>query len=111
MIPGPEGPSEIFYKTWFPLEIGFSLTAHKAQGQTLKAVILDLSSRSCAQMTYAHVYVALSRVRNKEDVRLLYHNSQKHGYAYLAALKPRPDVMRLLNGFKSGTWKKEDAVL
>lgn len=51
-----------------PLLLSYSLTVHKAQGMTLDKVVLDLSKAFC----YGQIYTALSRVRHKEDIGLLY---------------------------------------
>ncbi len=53
--------------TQFPLQVGYALTIHKAQGKTLDRVMIDLS-----RGTFAHgqLYVALSRTRIFQDMRL-----------------------------------------
>lgn len=53
--------------TQFPLQVGYALTIHKAQGKTLDRVMIDLS-----RGTFAHgqLYVALSRTRLFQDMRL-----------------------------------------
>lgn len=56
----------------FPLSLGFSYTFHKVQGATLDACVLDLSRRprSLGKMQLAAVYVAISRVRTLDDIRM-----------------------------------------
>lgn len=51
----------------FPLQLGYALTIHKAQGKTLDKVIIDIN-----RGTFAHgqLYVALSRTRKKEDIHI-----------------------------------------
>lgn len=52
----------------FPLQLGYALTIHKAQGKTLDKAVIDLRHG-----TFAHgqLYVALSRTRKKSDMRIL----------------------------------------
>ncbi len=49
----------------YPLQLGYALTIHKAQGKTLDRVIVDIDKG-----TFAHgqLYVALSRTRKKKDM-------------------------------------------
>ena len=52
----------------FPIQLGYALSIHKAQGKTLDKVIVDL-----AQGAFAHgqLYVALSRTKNKNDMHIV----------------------------------------
>ena len=52
----------------FPLQLGYAMTIHKAQGKTLDAVNINLDKG-----TFAHgqLYVALSRTRKKEDMNII----------------------------------------
>lgn len=49
----------------FPLQLGYALTIHKAQGKTLDRVIIDINRGAFA---HGQLYVALSRTRKKEDM-------------------------------------------
>jgi PIF1-like helicase/Helitron helicase-like domain at N-terminus len=51
----------------FPLMLAWGLTVHKAQGLTLGKVIVDEIE---GFRTYGQFYVAMSRVRTSEDIRL-----------------------------------------
>lgn len=51
----------------FPLNLGYAMTIHKAQGKTLESVIIDVS-RGC--FTHGQLYVALSRTRNASDMHI-----------------------------------------
>jgi ATP-dependent DNA helicase PIF1 len=51
----------------FPLMLAWGLTVHKAQGLTLGKVIVDEIE---GYRTYGQFYVAMSRVRTSEDIRL-----------------------------------------
>jgi len=52
----------------FPLQLGYALTIHKAQGKTLDKVIIDMNKGAFA---HGQLYVALSRTRNKDDMHVL----------------------------------------
>ena len=86
----------------FPFDLAFSITVHKAQGRTISRVVVDLSSHPTAstQMTFASVFVAMSRVRNGDHLRLLHHpGSFSRNYNYLTKLKPLDSVMAFYHGF------------
>ena len=51
----------------FPLNLGYAMTIHKAQGKTLDAVIVDISRGAFA---HGQTYVALSRTRNASDMHV-----------------------------------------
>ena len=49
----------------YPLQLGYALTIHKAQGKTLDRVIVDIDRGAFA---HGQLYVALSRTRKKADM-------------------------------------------
>ncbi len=51
----------------FPLQLGYALTIHKAQGKTLDRVIIDIDRGAFA---HGQLYVALSRTRKKTDMMI-----------------------------------------
>ena len=51
----------------FPLNLGYAMTIHKAQGKTLDAVVVDISRGAFA---HGQVYVALSRTRRACDMHI-----------------------------------------
>jgi hypothetical protein len=55
----------------FGVELAFAVTNNKVQGQTLRRVLVDLSSTGRTQHTVSSVYVACSRVRRSEHLRVL----------------------------------------
>ncbi len=51
----------------FPLNLGYAMTIHKAQGKTLDAVVVDMSRGAFA---HGQTYVALSRTRGATDIHV-----------------------------------------
>ncbi len=51
----------------FPLNLGYAMTIHKAQGKTLDTVIIDISRGAFA---HGQTYVALSRTRSASDIHI-----------------------------------------
>jgi ATP-dependent exoDNAse (exonuclease V) alpha subunit len=51
----------------FPLNLGYAMTIHKAQGKTLDAVVVDISRGAFA---HGQTYVALSRTRSAGDMHV-----------------------------------------
>ena len=51
----------------FPLNLGYAMTIHKAQGKTLDAVVVDISRGAFA---HGQTYVALSRTRSANDMHV-----------------------------------------
>ena len=51
----------------FPLNLGYAMTIHKAQGKTLDAVVVD-AARGC--FAHGQAYVALSRTRKSTDMHV-----------------------------------------
>ena len=52
----------------FPLQLGYAMTIHKAQGKTLSKVIIDISRGAFA---HGQTYVALSRTRHATDMHIV----------------------------------------
>ena len=52
----------------FPLQLGYAMTIHKAQGKTLSKVIIDISRGAFA---HGQTYVALSRTRHASDMHIV----------------------------------------
>lgn len=51
----------------FPLNLGYAMTIHKAQGKTLDSVVVDISRGAFA---HGQTYVALSRTRTAADMHV-----------------------------------------
>ncbi len=58
----------------FPLQLGYAMTIHKAQGKTLSKVIIDISRGAFA---HGQTYVALSRTRHAKDMHIVKPLTQK----------------------------------
>ena len=102
----------------FPFDLGFSMTIHKAQGRTIPRVILSLGKHPTYQQDYASIFVAFSRVRHLDHIRLLEYRPSglernatylHEYYKHLEKLKRDEDITRYYNGFKdqTGEWKAE----
>ena len=68
-------PARVFLKSLFPLQLGAAVTVDKAQGRTLDKVVACLSRRNdnLYEMDINSIFVTLSRVRRRSDLRLLIH--------------------------------------
>ncbi len=104
-------PSRVQVRNIFPLDTAFAITINKAQGQTLKKVILAISNHPVCRMSYAHLYVALSRIRDRSDLRLLLlgdnDEARWDSVSYVDGLKPDPFVRAFLHAYKGGTPDKD----
>lgn len=72
---------------FFPLNLAYAMTIHKAQGQTSERAIIDI--RGC--FDGQQPYVALSRVRNLDGLRLL--NPPKLSDLNMFAVCPRKPLL------------------
>ena len=73
IVTQPDGSSKLDSRivgcfTQFPVLPAYAMTIHKAQGQTLDQVHLELGARTC--FASGQLYTALSRVRSLEDLTL-----------------------------------------
>ena len=91
-------------KPSFIFDLGFSFTVHKAQGRTLPRVVIDLTKHTIHKRTmeYAAIFVAMSRTKETDHIRLLHHPSHSFSdaYSYLSDLKPKEAVTAFYNGFE-----------
>ena len=87
-------------------------TKHKAG--PWQRVILALSFRESklCQLKYEGLYVAMSRVTSKEDMRLLVHDKDWSTCHYISQLRPHPSAKAFIAGFQNSggtSWDVEEA--
>lgn len=110
--------SRVFVRREFVFDLGFAATVHKAEGQTMDKLIIAGSKRfeDKREMTYASLYVALSRVRCRDDVRLLVHRKKGgkldwDSLLYVDELRPDPSIEAYFEGFGAdGAWDADAAL-
>ena len=97
----------------FPFDLAFAMTVHKAQGRTIARVVLDLTSHPSKynQIQYAALFVAMSRVKQADHIRLLVHGDMD----YLTSLRPEKNVMAFYHGYETSnvmgmTWAPSTAL-
>lgn len=97
-------PSRVHIKPKFPLQLAAAMTVDKAQGRTINKVVACLSCRgnSVIDMDINSIFVSLSRVRKREDLRLLIHNDskKKEELEYISAVPKDKSYFSYLKGFK-----------
>lgn len=77
-------------RTQFPLKLAWAMTVHKSQGKTLNAVEVHCDKEFAA----GHLFVAISRVRSKEQLRVVGFNERR--------LIPAPnEVVNLLENMRN----------
>ena len=68
-----------FYKSYkilrhqFPLKLAYALTMNRSQGQEFEKLLVDLI---IPPFTHGHLYVALSRIRKSENIKIFCTNHQ-----------------------------------
>jgi hypothetical protein len=77
----------------FPVDLMFALTFYKVQGITLDKLVIDMTKMTRKGFTFAEIYVALSRARSVEGVRL-FHPIPSEWQKMV--LKPTPGVLTWL---------------
>ena len=88
------------------LELAFAITVHKAQGHTLRKVIIALSScnvSNCA-FSFQQLRVALSHVQKGDDIRLLLTGTTEeekwNSIIFINTLKRDPSIAYFFAGFR-----------
>ena len=66
-----QNPKTKILRRQYPICAGYAFTDHKAQGQTLEHVLIDIGTTKKFPVTPFSAYVALSRSRGRDSVRLL----------------------------------------
>lgn len=103
------------------VDLGFAVTYHKIQGQTLEQVILVMHRRKSKQllsMCFEMLYVAVTRVRRASDIRVLFFSDGKRGtkgkqvvkgLAHLKKLKRPSYFDEWLSAYdKDGHWNSKE---
>ncbi|KAF8424992.1 hypothetical protein L210DRAFT_797582, partial [Boletus edulis BED1] len=54
-----------------PLTAAYAFTDYRSQGQTIEKVIVDIGKPPTGELTPFNAYVALSRSRGRDSIRLL----------------------------------------
>jgi hypothetical protein len=101
----------------FIYDLAFSMTIHKAQGRTIKRVVIDLTDHPhmCCRMKYSAIFVAISRVCFKDHMRLLEPftvQSREALYGYLETLVPDASIAPFLHGYQENNmpWNPDIAM-
>ncbi len=69
------GVSYYMMRTQFPLRLAYAMTYNKAQSQTLHTVLLDVTEQP---FMHGHLYVAASRVRQVNNIKLFIRKEDIH---------------------------------
>lgn len=95
-------------------DLAFAMTVHKAQGRTIKRVVIALTSRPIHrnQLQYASIFVGMTRVTESNNIRLLEHGHgsrfgrRKDALSYLSGLLPHKNINIYNAGFENnnGVW-------
>ena len=74
------GESYQMMRCQFPLRLAYCMTYNKSQSQTFQKILLD-----CRQepFTHGHLYVAMSRVRDCDNIKLFVTSEQLHQNPFL----------------------------
>ena len=124
-------PSRVLLADYFPIEPGFSITIHKAQvcvcilyiikiqicpiwlqwihyqffykGRTIQKVILSISEHpfQFTRLKWEGLYVALSRVWKKDDIRLLLRFNDRSTMDYIINLEKNKFIKCFFDGYKT----------
>lgn len=74
-VPNPSGQGPPLRRTivrrQFPITGAYAFTDYRAQGQTLRYVIIDISKPPSGNITLVNLYVALSRGIGRDNIRIL----------------------------------------
>jgi hypothetical protein len=100
-------PSRVVIQAHFPLHPGFAITVDKAQGQTLDRVIVALSKREMrlVNFSYACFYVAMSRIRKRQHLRILLKKEDNEviewmTLLYIHGLRREKSIHSFFSGFE-----------
>eukprot|EP00956_Cyclotella_meneghiniana_P007994 scaffold10655_cov51-Cyclotella_meneghiniana.AAC.1 len=85
----------------FQLELGFCITIPKAQGRTIHRLIASLSKHPCPflRFRWEQMYVLLSRITGRNDLRLLLRMGDRNFLDYISELEKDPYTVHYFAGF------------
>ena len=91
-------------KDYFPIEPAFSVTIYKAQGRTIRRLIIFVSQHPIPllRMSWEGLYVALSRVKYRDHIRLAIKRNDhgRHSLQYMENLRKNKYTASFFSGFK-----------
>jgi hypothetical protein len=104
-IPSKDGKISLQTKS-HGVELGYAITLHKIQGQTCKRLIVDLNFRPFKpQISFPGFYVAVSRVRKSQDLRIMPIQPNTSNLKYITSLTPPEKLTTWLTGYDNdGFW-------
>jgi len=85
----------------FPIGLGFCITVPKAQGRTIHKLIASLSEHpsNFLKLRWEQLYVILSRITERSDLRLLLQMNNKNTLKYISNLEKDPYTTFYFAGF------------
>jgi hypothetical protein len=104
-IPSKDGKISLQTKS-HGVELGYAITLHKIQGQTCKRLIVYLNFRPFKpQISFPGFYVAVSRVRKSQDLRIMPIQPNTSNLKYITSLTPPEKLTTWLTGYDNdGFW-------
>jgi ATP-dependent exoDNAse (exonuclease V) alpha subunit len=70
-VTGRSGKPYRIQRSQYAMMAGYAFTDYKSQGQTIKNMIIDIGKPPTRSLSPFSVYVALSRSRGRDTIRLL----------------------------------------
>ena len=86
---------------YFPVELGFCITVPKAQGRTINKLIASLSKHPSKflRLRWEQLYVILSRIPHRNEMRLLLQMGNRNTLQYISELEKDPYTTYYFAGF------------
>ena len=102
----------VIHRLQYPITPAYAFTDFKSQGQTIESVIVDLAKPPTGSLTSFNAYVALSRSRGRNTIRLLRDFDEKlfttHPNEELRKEDDRLDMLETetINRFRAGEFRQ-----
>jgi len=87
------GESYQMMRCQFPLRLAYCMTYNKSQSQTFERILLDCIGEP---FTHGHLYVATSRIRDCENIRLFITRDQLHPNPFFDETEDMPVVTNVV---------------